>query len=90
MSFNGFPFLRQPERVTRPERRALRDAAARASERAKGSVACFAARRLLARYFGKAVASVGLSTRFARPDDPSPTLQGLATRYGEEFEAGSS
>ena len=49
---------------------------------------CFAALRFLARYFGRAVASVGLSTKFVRPDDPSPTLEELAARYGEEFQTG--
>ena len=62
--------------------------AERASESAESRVTCYAGIRLLSRYFGRAVAGVGLATRFIRPNDPLPGLEEESSRLAESFKGG--
>ena len=55
---------------------------------ADAHVNCYSGLRLLSRFFGRAVAGVGLSTDFLRPENPTPTVQEEAALLSEQFRLG--
>ena len=62
--------------------------AERAADSAESRVTCYAALRLLSRYFGRAVAGVVLATGFSQPSDEPPTVEEEASKLAECVKTG--